>query len=422
MSLVLGAGLSLMPGMVDAVRGPADALRLADLPPSPSALHSQTLPLPDYRQLRPLEVGPPPAEVELIVVRPGQTLGALFARYGLGAEQIERLKASGPHGKRLLKLRAGQELRLTRLPQGIAIETDLSDDETLRVQFANDIAQVDVLPRQLETRLHQAQGVIRSSLFRDGARAGLSDAVILQMVDIFGFDIDFALELQPNDRFSVVHEELFRNGEKVRDGAILAATFVNAGRRYQAVRHVAADGHVGYYTATGEALKKGFLRTPLEFSRVSSGFNLNRRHPILGLMRAHRGVDYAAPTGTPIRASGDGKISFRGVKGGYGNTIELTHAGGVSTLYAHLSRFAKQRAGERVQQGEVIGYVGKSGLATGPHLHYEFRINGVHRDPQTVPLPRAEPLRGAELAQFRQRAHAPLALLELVEERLSAAR
>ena len=193
------------------------------------------------------------------------------------------------------------------------------------------------------------------------------------------------LDIQSGDRFTVVYEEVFQDGERLRTGNVLAAKFINEGREYRAVRYVDDQGHGEYFTPDGRSLRKAFIRAPVQFSRISSRFNPSRRHPVLNTIRAHRGVDYAAPVGTPVRAAGEGRVRFVGRQGGYGNVIELEHGSGVVTVYGHLSRFASQmRRGQRVELGKVIGYVGKTGLATGPHLHYEYRIRGVHKNPQTV--------------------------------------
>jgi murein DD-endopeptidase MepM/ murein hydrolase activator NlpD len=238
-------------------------------------------------------------------------------------------------------------------------------------------------------------------VFQAAADAELDDRVAIELADIFQYDIDFVLDIQPEDRFTVVYEEVFQDGTLLRTGNILAAKFVNDGREYRAVRYVDQQGHPEYFTPDGKSLRKAFIRAPVQFSRVSSTFNPSRRHPILNTIRAHRGVDYAAPIGTPVRAAGDGKVKFVGRQGGFGNVIELEHGSGVVTVYGHLSRFAAQlRRGQRVDIGQVIGYVGMTGLATGPHLHYEYRVNGVHKNPQTVPLPDAQPIPAIESERF----------------------
>jgi len=266
-----------------------------------------------------------------------------------------------------------------------------------------DTFEYDPKPRQVEV-----EGQITSSLFASAAKAGVSDATIMNLADIFAWDIDFMLDIREGDEFRIVIEELWRDGKRVAEGDILAAEFVNQGQVYRGIRYRGVDGQANYYSPEGRSLRKAFLRAPLEFSRISSNFNPNRRHPILNTLRAHQGVDYAAPNGTPVKSAGDGKIIFRGVKGGYGNTIIVQHGGNITTLYGHLSRFNKQfQNGTRVRQGQVIAYVGQSGLATGPHLHYEYRKNGVHLNPRTVKLPNADPLSPSQKAEFLRTA-APL--------------
>jgi murein DD-endopeptidase MepM/ murein hydrolase activator NlpD len=232
-------------------------------------------------------------------------------------------------------------------------------------------------------------------------KAGLSDPVIMRLAGIFAWDIDFALDIRRDDWFAVVFEEVWQDGRKVRDGDILAAEFGNQGRSYRALRFADDEGRTDYFTPEGRSLRKAFLRAPVDFTRVSSNFNPNRLHPILKVRRPHQGVDYAANQGTPIRAAGDGKVTFAGSRNGYGNAVILQHGGNITTLYAHMSRIASEaRVGRRVRQGQVIGYVGKTGLATAPHLHYEYRINGVNRNPRTVPLPEAEPVPETMRARF----------------------
>jgi murein DD-endopeptidase MepM/ murein hydrolase activator NlpD len=250
-----------------------------------------------------------------------------------------------------------------------------------------------IIERPIEIRKRIAHGVIDSSLFVAGADAGLSDKVIMNIAGIFAWDIDFVLDIRQGDNFVVQYEEVWQDGAYVTDGEIIAAEFNNDDQTYRAVRFIDEDGYSDYFTPEGESVRKAFIRAPVDFTRISSNFNPNRRHPILNSIRAHRGVDYAAPKGTPIKAAGDGKVIFRGVKGGYGNTVILQHGGNITTLYAHMSSFAaKASIGTRVRQGQTIGFVGATGLATASHLHYEYRLNGVHRNPRTVPLPKAEPI------------------------------
>jgi murein DD-endopeptidase MepM/ murein hydrolase activator NlpD len=283
----------------------------------------------------------------------------------------------------------------------VGLERKLSDSETLKVTRDVNGFSTDVLENPLEIRTHSASAFIESSLFQAASDAGLNERVAFDLAEIFQYDIDFVLDIQSGDRFSVVYEEVFQDGVALRTGNILAAKFVNQGREYRAVRYVDAQGSAQYFTPDGRSLRKAFIRAPVQFSRISSRFNPSRRHPVLNRIRAHKGVDYAAPIGTPVRAAGEGRVRFIGRQGGYGNVIELEHGSGVVTVYGHMSRFAsKLKRGQRVELGSVIGYVGMTGLATGPHLHYEYRIRGRHQNPQTVPLPDAEPIEASEREHF----------------------
>ena len=237
----------------------------------------------------------------------------------------------------------------------------------------------------------------------------------MEVANIFGWDIDFALDIRKGDNFTLLYEELYLDGEKIEDGNILAAEFINHGKTYQAVQFTDGAGHTDYYSLDGKSMRKQFLRTPVEFSRISSRFNLKRKHPVLNRIRAHKGVDYAAPRGTPIKTTASGRIIHRGKKGGYGNAIIIQHGSKYSTLYAHMSKYrGGLKKGSRVRQGQVIGYIGSSGLATGPHLHYELRVNGVHRDPLRVKLPGAKPLDNKYMTDFKSKADNLIARLELV--------
>ena len=296
-----------------------------------------------------------------------------------------------------------------------ALRFDRSDAARVILKFATDKVTESVQDRALERRVEVAHGVINSSLFEAGDQAGMSDLMTLRLANAFGYDIDFAQDLRVGDSFSVIYDQVYRDGERLHGGDIIAATFTNQGKRFTAIRYTNAKGETLYYTEDGRPLRKAFLRTPVEFTRISSKFSVGRMHPILGKMRAHRGVDYAAPSGTPIRAAGAGKIIFRGTQSGYGNVVILQHQGKFTTLYGHMSRFAAGKVGQSVSQGQVIGYVGMTGLATGPHLHYEFRLNGQHRDPLTVTLPKEEPLPASELARFNKGSGVLLARLKMVE-------
>jgi len=260
-----------------------------------------------------------------------------------------------------------------------------------------------VQPPQFEQRLIMRTGVIKTTLFDATDEAGLPDATASQLADIFGGDIDFHRDLRKGDKFSVTYDVTYSNGEPVRNGRIQAAEFVNQGKAYRVVFFQADSNHGDYYTPDGKSVRKAFLRSPVEFSRISSGFTSARFHPILQKWRAHKGVDYAAPIGTKVKVTADGTVAFAGKQGGYGNVIMVNHQGRYSTVYGHLSRFAKGlRRGQHVGQGEVIGYVGMTGWATGPHLHYEFRIDGQQRDPLRVALPNALPISASQKAAFEE--------------------
>lgn len=258
------------------------------------------------------------------------------------------------------------------------------------------------LTAKIEKRIFMRTGEINSTLFAATDVAGLSDASANQLADIFSGDIDFHRDLRKGDRFSVIYEMNYSNGEPVSTGNILASEFINQGHKYRALYYEMSKDNGSYFSPDGKNMRKAFLRSPLEFSRVSSGFKLSRFHPILNKWRAHKGVDYAASSGTKVKSTADGVIAFVGQQGGYGNKVMINHQGRYTTVYGHLSRFATGlHQGQRVSQGEVIAYVGQTGLATGPHLHYEFIINGQQRDPLRVALPDAKPINAVQKAQFQ---------------------
>jgi murein DD-endopeptidase MepM/ murein hydrolase activator NlpD len=339
--------------------------------------------------------------IEVVVSR-NDTMDRLFRRFELNLTDLATLRGLPELGNQMDRLKPGELLRLMhRGGELVGLERKLSDSETLKVTRDANGFSSDVLENPLEVRTRTASAVIHSSLFQAAADADLDERVAFELAEIFQYDIDFVLDIQPEDRFTVVYEEVFQDGTFLRTGNILAAKFVNDGREYRAVRHADAKGRGEYFTPDGRSLRKAFIRAPVQFSRISSRFNPSRRHPVLNTIRAHKGVDYAAPVGTPVRAAGEGRVRFVGRQGGYGNVVELEHGSGVVTVYGHLSRFAsKLHRGQRVGLGEVIAYVGQTGLATGPHLHYEYRIRGVHKNPQTVPLPDAQPIPAQQLDSF----------------------
>lgn len=355
---------------------------------------------------------------EYVEVRPGQTLSDIFNEQGIPAADLQRALETEGEERTLRRIHPGDRFAFAfDADRSLrAMRFDRGDDARVTLEFGPDGVTRTLEDRAVERRMRVAHGVVERSLFEAGDQAGLSDAMVLKLAKAFGYDIDFARDLRRGDSFSVIYDDVYREGERLKGGDIIAATFINQGKRYSAIRYTNADGETLYYSEDGRPLRTAFLRTPVEFTRISSIFTSGRKHPILGKMRAHRGVDYAAPTGTPIHAAGAGKVVFRGKQRGYGNVVILRHGGKYSTLYGHMSRFAKIRVGQTVDQGQVIGYVGMTGLATGPHLHYEFRINGVHKDPLKVTLPKQEPLPPAQFVRFERKAAPLLAKLKMVDD------
>ena len=295
------------------------------------------------------------------------------------------------------------------------LEYELNDNEFLVLDATTSGFTVATETLKLEKNQILKSATITSSLFAATDDANIPDAIAIQLAEIFADDIDFREDLRSGDHFNVVYETFYSHGELVKTGNVLAAEFVNKGKSYKAVGFASAEGKFAYYTPEGKSLHSSFLRAPLEFTRISSGFSTGRFHPILQHIRAHQGVDMAAPSGTRIKAASDGVVEFIGVKGGYGNVIVLKHANNISTVYGHMSRFSEGlHKGNKVEQGEVIGYVGMTGLATGPHLHYEFLINGVHRDPLTVALPQTTPIDGRYKTAFETSSKSLSAQIDLL--------
>jgi murein DD-endopeptidase MepM/ murein hydrolase activator NlpD len=406
---LLGVGLVMLgtPARHPPVRPPEAAIAppIESAPVAVSVDTSAVLETALAPVFEPAPPRPPPAEssstvLDLLVKR-GDTLEVLFRRNGLSLTDLAAMVALPDASAALKLLKPGDRVEIAhRDGQVVALRRELDEIKLLSVDRQETGFAASTIEREVDLRVVGTHGEIDSSLFEAGTAAGISDRTTMDMAGIFEWDIDFIQDVREGDRFTVIYEELWRDGVKLRDGEIVAAEFVNQGKSFRAARFRDDAGRAGYFTPEGRSVRKAFIRAPLNFTRISSNFNPSRRHPVLNTIRAHRGVDYAAPSGTPIRAAGDGKVLFRGVQGGYGNTIVLQHGGNITTLYGHLSRFASARSGARVKQGDVIGYVGKSGLATGPHLHYEYRINGVHRNPRTVGLPPADPVPPESQAAF----------------------
>ena len=344
-----------------------------------------------------------------VTVAPGDNLSLIFSRLRLSKSDLHTIVSQDGKNSRFRRLMPGQIIRFRVLDSELeSLVLELDDLNSLWAERSGKSFSIRTETIEPEIRVAAATAKIRRSLFLDGQKVGLSDALIMRLTDIFGWDIDFALDIREHDHFSVIYEEVYKDNLLIKQGRILAAEFINQGKSLRAVLFTDEHGKSDYYSDQGQAMRKAFLRTPVNFTRISSRFNLKRKHPVLNTIRAHHGVDYAAPHGTPVRATADGKIRSVGTNGGYDRVVEIQHGETYRTLYAHLSRFARGvKRGAWVGQGKIIGYVGKSGLATGPHLHYEFRVNGSHRNPLTVDLPQARPIEKKYLAEFRKRS-APL--------------
>ena len=376
----------------------------------PVRLLAQELALPDVAaQINALEQSPQ-TYLHEEKIRPGDTLAAILTRLGVDDDQAAAFIKSNPTARDVLKLKPGKRIQAKTDSDGdlqwlSSLKTDTRDANPVNLTITRDgsgFKAVEV-PARLERRVEMHSGQIRSSLFAATDAAQIPDAVAKQIVDMFATDIDFASDLHRGDRFDIVYETFWDNGEFVRAGRILAGEFTNGGSTYKSVwfDDPSASQGGGYFSFDGKSLKKAFLKSPLEFSRVSSGFSM-RVHPISGQWKQHKGVDFAAPIGTPIRAAGDGVVHFSGQQNGYGNVVVLKHWANFSTAYAHMSRFAPGiHSGVKVHQGDLIGFVGMSGWSTGPHLHYEFRVDDNPRDPLSVDVPNAQPLTTADMQRFR---------------------
>lgn len=347
----------------------------------------------------------------------GDTVAALFERLGIrDSKALDFLRGDATGRTIFRQLVPGRSLQAETGDDGalFTLRYFVSPTALLEVTRTSDGFRAKSRALSEQPRQVYKSATIRSSLFAAADAAGLPDAIAMQVARIFSTDIDFHVDLRKGDHFSVVYEMVYEAGELVAPGRILAAQFVNDGREYHAILFKDEEGIDGYYSLDGSNRAKAFLRSPVEFSRVSSGFG-GRVHPIFKNWRAHTGVDFAAPHGTRVLAAADGIVLAAGSRGGYGNAVEVKHGGAVTTLYAHLSGFASGvRTGARVRQGEPVGYVGRTGFATGPHLHYEFKMAGIHQDPMRVALPKAEPVAARLRSQFLQVASEARATIGLV--------
>lgn len=350
-----------------------------------------------------------------VSVRSGQTLGAIFNQQGYSAATLHQLVTLDENTKKLARIRPGDIFEFQNDEQGAfeKMRYALNDTQYLVVSKEGDALHSSLIDREITTEVAEADGVITSSMYAAAKEAGISDSVIMDLANIFGWDLDFVLDVREGDQFFIIYEKLFREGEFLKDGRILAATFVSRGQRYRAIGHESEAGF-DYYDPDGRTMRREFLRAPLNFSYISSGFNPKRMHPVLKRVRPHNGIDYYAPRGTPVYAAGDGKVIRSAYSNSNGHHVFIQHSDGIVTKYLHFSNRAVKQ-GQKVRQGQTIGYVGSTGLATGPHLHYEFVVNGVHRNPSTVPLPEVIPLDGDTLETFQQQSAPMLTRLRRLE-------
>lgn len=402
----------------------AGAMKKQTLTPAVPLVHAVVplaVPKIDPASIKPIA---PVESWQTVQVHPGETLADIFLAQGLSMTDLQHVIDGAGGTKVFHQIKPGQEFQFLvdgdHVLKGVRFDQDEANIATLRLDGAT--PQLTTQTRDVQRRDHIAHGVIDSSLFGAASKAGMSNAMVLKLAEVFKFDIDFVQDLRVGDNFTVIYDDVYSDGAFLREGDIVAAEFVNQGKRYTAYRFKNSDGKVSYFSEEGRPLTGSFLRIPVDFTRISSQFSAGRMHPILGKMRAHKGVDYAAPTGTPIHAAGDGVVKFRGWMNGYGNFVVIQHNATISTAYGHMSRFANLRVGQRVSQGSTIGFVGMTGLATGPHLHYEFRVNNMQRDPQTVTLPKPEPMPAAQLAKFKKDVVGPqLARLNQVDNNVKLA-
>ncbi len=345
-----------------------------------------------------------------IEVKSGDNLSAIFGKVGLSDQDLFRVLNSSDEAKVLNQVYPGYKLDFL-IPDNDDGDAELEQLRLLKSPLEGFLFTLNNNNYDVESILNFPQlrptfkvGTIADSLFMAGQREQIPTVTIMEMANIFGGVIDFILDPRTGDEFSILYDEKYLDGEFIGHGDVLATQYTNQGTTFTAVRYIDDEGEVGYYNAEGESMRKAFLRSPLDVFRISSNFNPSRRHPILNTIRAHKGTDYAAPRGTPIRATSDGQVTRASRNGSFGNLVIVKHAGGFETKYAHLSKYANSiKKGKRVRQGDIIGYVGTTGSATGPHLHYEFLMGGVHQNPRTIidKLPKAESIAPAKMDSFR---------------------
>lgn len=355
-------------------------------------------------------------------VKPGDNLSIIFNRLSLNSTDVHALANANGFADELKRLSPGETLSvvLDKDDKISEVVYQRSPMESFRYTPGENGFKGEKLTREPETVTQFRHVSITQSLFYDGSKSGLAQAQIMQIANMFGWDIDFALDIQPGDTFNVLFEDQYLDGKKVGSGTILSADFTTQGKTYKAVRYVGIDGEANYYSPDGKPMKKAFLQAPLDFMKVTSNFNPNRLHPILKVRRPHRGVDYAAPTGTPVYAAGNGKVIQSGYSRANGNYVYIQHGKTYATRYLHLSKIAV-KTGQTVKQRQVIGAVGATGYATGPHLHYEFLIDGVQTNPRNAKMPIIETIAKTEMARFREYTAPLLAKLDAERTTLLAA-
>ena len=359
-------------------------------------------------------------------VQNGETLSELFDRASIPASELYKILHSKEVTTDLSLLRPGQKIHFLQDKSKNIISVRL-DTSPLSLSLFNKTEQgryvEEKRTRKPEKVLRYSEGTIKGAFFTAGENAALSQQTIMGLANIFGWDIDFSLDIRPGDTFKVIYYQEYLDGVRFRDGSILAAEFTTQGQTHRTVRYTDQGGKTDYYSPDGHSMRKQFLRSPVDFTRISSHFTTRRFHPVLNRFRSHRGTDYAASRGTPIKATGDGKIIKANYSRSYGNHVIIKHGTRYTTLYAHMSKIArKMKTGASVKQGQIIGYVGSTGLATGPHLHYEFRVNGIHKNPVTIKFADVEPIAHKERERFNQYASNILSNLESYPEKIQLAK
>ena len=357
------------------------------------------------------------------IVKQGDNMAMIFGHNNLSPKTLYALTRT-QHGAALAGIFPGAELRFQRQGQEL-VKLTYQAGPLESIEFSRDAdgtfssKEVVRVPEKVLTYKH---GRIESSLFLTSQEIGLPDSLTMRLAQIFQWDIDFVLDIRPGDEFFALIEEQYLNGEFIGYGDILAARFINQNNMYTAVRFEGEDGSVDFFDPSGLSMRKAFLRAPVDFSRISSSFNMRRKHPLHNTIRPHRGIDYAAPRGTPILAAGDGRIETASRTQANGNFVVIRHGEQFVTKYLHLSKFGRNiKSGRKVQQGQTIGYVGSTGWATGPHLHYEFLVNGVHQNPRTVKLPEAEPVAAGQMANFKTSTYPNIVLLDHFADQVALA-